>query len=79
MVPAERVVDEAMALAEVIAANGPVAVRAIKASAKACLGRPEPEAMELELRYGGPVFRTQDAVEGPRAFLEKRTPNFTGR
>ena len=62
-----------------IASDGPVAVRAIKASAKACLGRPEAEALKLELDYGRPVFRTEDAVEGPRAFMEKRTPRFTGR
>jgi enoyl-CoA hydratase len=79
VVPPGRVLDEAMDLAGVIASNGPVAVRAIKASAKACLGRPEAEAMQLELTYGRPVFRTQDAVEGPRAFMEKRTPRFTGR
>ena len=79
VVPADQVVPEALALAEVIAANGPVAVRAIKASAKACLGRPEAEALDLELDYGEPIFSTQDAVEGPRAFMEKRTPKFTGR
>jgi enoyl-CoA hydratase len=79
VVPASEVVAEAIALAEVIAANGPVAVRAIKASAKACLGRPEAEALDLELQHGSPIFRTEDAVEGPRAFMEKRTPNFTGR
>jgi enoyl-CoA hydratase len=79
VVPVDQVVPEALALAEVIAANGPVAVRAIKASAKACLGRPEAEALDLELDYARPVMATQDAVEGPRAFMEKRTPNFTGR
>ncbi len=79
VVPQERVLDTAIALAERIAANGPVAVRAIKRSAKDCLGRPEAEAMALELRHGRPVFATDDAREGPRAFLEKRTPNFQGR
>jgi enoyl-CoA hydratase len=79
VVPAERVLPEAMELAGMIAANGPIAVRAIKASAKACLGLAEADALKLELTYGKPVFRTQDAVEGPKAFMEKRTPNFQGR
>jgi enoyl-CoA hydratase len=79
VVPVESVLDEAMAIAGVVAANGPVAVRAIKASAKACLGKPEREALALELEYSNRVMRSADAVEGPRAFMEKRTPNFVGR
>ena len=79
VVPAGQVMDEALAVAERIAGNGPVAVRAIKASAKACLGLPERQAMDLERTYSAPVFRTQDAIEGPRAFLEKRQPNYEGR
>ncbi len=79
VVPQDRVLEEAMAVADRIAANGPLAVRAIKASAKACLGLPEREGMKLEATYSAPVFRTQDAIEGPRAFLEKREPNFQGR
>jgi enoyl-CoA hydratase len=79
VVAPEQVIPEAMAIAERIAANGPIAVRAIKASAKACLGLPERQAMELELELSGPVFRSQDAIEGPKAFMEKRAPNYTGR
>ena len=33
-------------------------------------------ALEKELEYGGPIFATKDAREGPRAFAEKRIPNF---
>ncbi len=79
VVPAEQVLAEAMAMADRIAANGPVAVRAIKASVKACLGKPEREAMGIEAEHSAPVFRTRDAVEGPRAFLEKRDPVYEGR
>ena len=54
-------------------------MRAIKAGARAAMGLPEAEAMDVELKWGGPVFRTEDAVEGPRAFMEKRAPVFQGR
>ena len=41
----------------------------------ACL--PEPEAFKIEAEIGTKVFMTNDAKEGPMAFAEKRTPNFT--
>ena len=71
--------DRAMAVAEKIAANGPLAVRAIRRSARACLGLPEAEALKGESQFSGPVFQTEDAREGPRAFMEKRQPNYQGR
>jgi enoyl-CoA hydratase len=71
--------EEAMAIAERIAANGPLAVRAIKRSAKACMGQPERPAMALELELSAPVWASEDAVEGPLAFMEKRPPVFRGR
>ncbi len=79
VVEPDQVVPEAMKIAERIAANGPLAVRAIKRSAKACLGLPERQAMDVELEMSAPVFRSQDAVEGPKAFMEKRAPSYTGR
>ena len=66
-------------LAEKIAANGPIAVRAIRKSARACLGVPEQQALKLETEISAPVFKTEDAQEGPRAFMEKRKPVYHGR
>ncbi len=72
-------VGKAMELAEKIAGNGPLAVKAIRQSVKECLGKPEREALAIENRISGPVFQTEDAREGPRAFMEKRKPEYHGR
>ena len=69
----------AMEIAGKIAANGPLAVRAIRRSARACLGLPERDGLKLESEISGPIFQTQDAREGPRAFMEKRKPEYHGR
>lgn len=80
-----RVVEEGKALetargiAERIAENGPVAVRNIKRAVLEAEGMTEEAAREVEMRLGMEVFSTEDAKEGPRAFKEKRKPNFTGR
>ena len=79
VVAPEEVLPAALDLARRVATNGPIAVQAIRASARACLGRPESEGMDLESGFAAPVFRTEDAREGPRAFMEKRTPVFKGR
>ena len=79
VVPIDEVLPKAMEIAALIAANGPLAVRAIKRAARALLGVPEEEAMRMESRLSAPVFASQDAVEGPKAFLEKRAPKYEGR
>ena len=73
------IMGKALEIANKIAANGPIAVRAIRRSAKACLGLQESAALKLETEISGPVFKTADAAEGPRAFMEKRTPVYHGR
>jgi enoyl-CoA hydratase len=75
----EDIMGKAMEIAEKIAANGPLAVKAIRHSARACLGLPEREALKLESEISGPVFQTEDAREGPKAFMEKRQPVYKGR
>jgi enoyl-CoA hydratase len=78
VVAPQDLMERAFAVAQRIAANGPLAVQAIRASARACQGLPEAEALALESRFAEPILHTQDAQEGPRAFLEKRTPRFRG-
>jgi enoyl-CoA hydratase len=69
---------QARVLADRLAANGPLAVRNIKASVIDNLELKEADAFTRELELGMEVMASKDAKEGPRAFLEKRTPNFTG-
>jgi enoyl-CoA hydratase len=78
VVPDGQALAEARNIAELIAANGPLAVQAIKRSALETDGLPEKEALQKELEIGWPILNTADAKEGPRAFLEKRKPSFRG-
>ena len=80
-----RVVDDGEALASArqvaakIAANGPIAVREIKASVLATECHPEAKALDIEFEHGMRVFGTEDSKEGPRAFKENRKPVYISR
>jgi enoyl-CoA hydratase len=78
VVPDGQALARAREIADRIARNGPVAVRNIKASVLAADALPEAQAYARELELGMAVMATADAKEGPRAFLDKREPNFTG-
>jgi E-phenylitaconyl-CoA hydratase len=79
VVPFDRLRDEALALASQIAENAPLAVRAAKAAVWRGLDLPLAEGLRLEQLLAEPVRQSEDAQEGPRAFLEKRKPVFKGR
>jgi enoyl-CoA hydratase len=76
VVPDGQALARALEIADLIAANGPVAVRAILRTIRETEGLAENDAFALEARIGMEVFRSQDAKEGPRAFAQKRTPEF---
>jgi len=79
VVPQGQALAAAREIAARIAANGPLAVQSIKRSVQETEGLPEEQALEIERQIGQPVFMSEDAREGPRAFKEKRTPQFKGR
>ena len=79
VVPQENLMAKAEELATTIAANGPFAVRKIKEAVRRCSGRPYEEAFRIENELAAEVMKTEDAKEGPRAFMEKRKPNYKGR
>ena len=78
VVPDGTALDRALELAELIAANGPLAVQAILRTMRETEGMPENDAFKIDARLGTAVFATQDAREGPRAFAAKRRPHFQG-
>jgi len=79
VVPDGQALGQALEIAAAIAANGPVAVRAILRVIRETEGMAENEAFALEAKAGMAVFASEDAKEGPRAFAEKRLPQFRDR
>jgi enoyl-CoA hydratase len=79
VVPAPELMPTAEKFAQKIAANGPLAVRAIKEAVIRSSGLPLAEAYEIENEVARAVMRSEDAKEGPRAFIEKRPPVYRGK
>lgn len=67
------------ALAESIAANAPLSVQHSLAAMRASVGQPDGAGRALVAERFAALRRTEDFKEGPRAFVEKREPIWTGR
>jgi enoyl-CoA hydratase len=79
VVPDGTALDRAREVAAAIAANGPVAVQAVLRALRETEAVPEGKAMRIDSQIGMAVFASDDAKEGPLAFIEKRAPQFSGR
>jgi enoyl-CoA hydratase len=74
VVPRERVLDEALAIAGRIIANSPTAVRGARQLVRGAADLDDTGAWELSRRLMREVGAAPDAIEGARAFVEKRDP-----
>ena len=78
VVPADQVLDEALALAARIAANGPLAVKNTLRMVREAGDLGEDAAWTRNFELAMEVFASQDSIEGATAFAEKREPKWTG-
>ena len=79
VVPGDQLMTEAMALAERIAKNAPMAVRLSKQVMKQAAELTDDEGWVVNDAVFGEIGRSSDAMEGAIAFAEKREPNWTGK
>jgi enoyl-CoA hydratase/carnithine racemase len=79
VVPRDELLDKAYEYARRITANAPLAVQATKQSVWEGLGMSLRDAYKNESQLSSMIFQTEDAKEGPKAFAEKRTPNWQGK
>jgi len=78
LVPTGQALENAIELAEQICENAPLAVRAAKEAVMRGLDMSLDEGLRLEQFLAEPLRQSEDAKEGPRAFTEKRKPQFKG-
>jgi enoyl-CoA hydratase len=74
-----RALDVAVALAETLGANGPLALAAAKRVMREQWSWPDDEFFERQAAIVDPVMASEDAIEGATAFAEKRPPRWQGR
>jgi enoyl-CoA hydratase len=79
LVPPEETLEAALALADRVAAQAPIAVLAAKEAVERAFELPLTAGLEFERRTFFLLFASEDQSEGMAAFIEKRQPEWTGR
>lgn len=79
VVPREQLLDEAIEVAETVAANAPLAVQAAKEMALRARDVDRRTGLRMEQTMNQLLQYTEDAAEGPAAFRERRQPQFQAR
>ncbi len=78
VVPQSRLLERAQQVADNVCRQAPLALQAIKRTALATHTLPWEDAFRFEMEQAGTVMMSRDAREGPRAFKERRVPDFKG-
>lgn len=79
VVPLDQLMPTAIEWANIICENGPLQTRAVKESIIRGVNLPLEDALKVEREMAARVRNTEDFIEGTRAFVEKRKPNWKGK
>jgi enoyl-CoA hydratase/carnithine racemase len=79
VVPPEQLMPTAMELAQVLAENAPLSIRCAKEAMYKAMDVGREEGIEAAKKIYEKVYNSEDAIEGPKAFAEKRKPVWKGR
>lgn len=79
VVPGDRLTEEVAGLARALAERPPLALRQAKRATRAALEATLEAGLRLEIEAFAATFASEDRIEGLRAFLEKRSPQWKGR